>query len=238
MKFPRSSIPKGVAEYTTQAYEEVPVRLGKIVGVQVHYRHTECVLDGKIVGVRWYGRDNVLLGERPLKNGQLHGRVVEWYENGNLNSIEPYLEGKPHGVAKQYSYDGKLIGTYRMVHGTGLDVWRGGDEDGNIYITEIHPMVDGELHGYQWWFKHDQILNEENPYRKGLLHGIQRHWNLQDRLRRGYPKYWINGEQVTKRQYLRAARTDKTLPPFDPADNQPTRRFPAKIRRLLNAIPK
>jgi hypothetical protein len=38
---------------------------------------------------------------------------------------------------------------------------------------------------------------------------------------------------VTKRQYLQAAKSDKTLPRFRVKDNSPRRQFPPMIQKIL-----
>ena len=76
---------------------------------------------------------------------------------------------------------------------------------------------------------------EEKHWFNGQWHGIEREWNFKNKLSRGYPKYWVRGDAVTKRQYIAAARKDVTLPLFRPKDNSPKREFPPEIRRLLKA---
>ena len=143
-----------------------------------------------------------------------------------------------HGIAKQYDGRGRIVGTYKMNHGTGYDIWRDQLQAWPIYVSEIHPMRDGLPHGFEWWLNQDQrSVCEEKHWFDGQWHGIEREWNFRNKLRRGYPKYWIRGEAVTKQQYLAAARKDATLPPFRLKDNSPKREFPPEIRRLLK-VPK
>jgi hypothetical protein len=73
---------------------------------------------------------------------------------GELLSAEPYFNGLPHGIAKQFD-NGKLIGTYTMKHGTGLDLWRGVAEDGTIRLHEARYKKDGRWHGFEWWLNHE-----------------------------------------------------------------------------------
>jgi hypothetical protein len=220
MKRPRSDIPQGIVERLTREY----------------YQLTECVLDGRVVGQRAYTRDGRLVIETPLKDGKKHGREYVWEEDGALVSMEPYVDGKIHGVAKQYGRNGKIIGTYRLVHGTGFDIWRQEREDGSIYISEIHSLENGLPHGYEWWLNEDQqsVWYERHWY-AGQYHGVEREWNSAGKLRSSYPKYWIRGEPVIKRHYVKAAHHDDTLPPFRESDNRPQRGFPPKLQRLLHA---
>jgi hypothetical protein len=229
----KSDIPTGAKENIIQQYEDKRIEQGGVVNLETR----ECTIDGKVVGWRSYDSEGRLVTETALKDGKKHGRQIFWNEDGTIDFVEPFFEGKVHGTAKQYQ-EGKLIGTYKMVHGTGYDVWRGDRGDGVVLVSEIHPMRDGLPHGFEWWLNEDQqSVYEEKHWFNGKFHGIEREWNFKNKLRRGYPKYWVRGGAVTKRQYVAAARKDATLPPFRLKDNSPKREFPPEIRRLLN-VPK
>jgi hypothetical protein len=58
-------------------------------------------------------------------------------------------------------------------------------------------------------------------------------WNESGKLKRGFPKYWIQGQAVRKHVYMKAAEKDKTLPGYRDKDNQPQRKFPIEIDQLL-----
>ena len=226
MKRFKSDIPPNVIEQTTREFRRE--------GGAIWHRLTNCLLNGEVVGQRSYSEDGQLVIETPLKNGLKHGRVFDWDDDGTLNLIEPYVKGKIHGTAKQYGRSGKVIGTYTIRHGTGYDVWRVEEEDGSIHISEIHSLKDGWPHGYEWWLTDKpRIVYEERHWHEGQFHGIEREWNLANKLRRGFPRYWIKNERVDKRTYVRAAETDPSLPPFRLKDNSPRRRFPPAIEQLF-----
>jgi hypothetical protein len=225
MRRPKSDIPDGATERVIQKYNR---NMGLI-----RLERRECTFNGELVGYRCYDDKGRLQIETPLEAGKKHGREIHWNDDGTLNFIEPYSHGKMHGAAKQYE-NGRVIGTYKMVHGTGYDVWRNQIADGPVYVSEIHSMRDGMSHGFEWWLNDDQkSVHEEKHWYEGTYHGIEREWHWSGKLRRGYPKYWIGGEAVTKRQYVRAARKDPTLPPFHVKENSPRRKFPLEIKRLL-----
>jgi hypothetical protein len=229
MRRPKSDIPACAEERIIRQYEDKRTEHGGVVNLETR----EYTIAGKVVGWRSYDSEGRLVTETPLKDGKKHGRQIFWNEDGTIDFIEPFFEGKVHGTAKQYQ-EGKLIGTYTMVHGTGYDVWRGHRGDGVIVVSEIHPMRDGLPHGFEWWLNQDQrSVYEEKHWFNGKWHGIEREWNSENKLRRGYPKYWIRGEAVTKRRYIAAGRKDATLPPFRRKDHSPKREFPPEIRRLL-----
>jgi antitoxin component YwqK of YwqJK toxin-antitoxin module len=203
-------------------------------GQLIYFRVTECILNGEVVGRRAYDGQGTLRHETPLKNGKKHGREYVWGDQGILESVEPYVDGQLHGLAKQYNRRGKIIGTYRFVHGDGYDIWRHEREDGSIGVSEVFSVKDTALHGYEWWLRDDQrSVSHERHWQKGQVHGIERMWNHKGNLKRGYPKYWIQGQAVSKRGYLKAAAQDKTLPQYREKDNRPQRRFPDDIEKLL-----
>lgn len=198
----------------------------------------EYFVRGKLVGTRHWDEGKLEL-EIPLRDGLRHGVEYTWFFGDWLSSAEPFFEGKPHGVAKQWSATGELLGTYQMVHGTGIDLWRnniGGRSDAPAYLSEVWYKRDGDLHGFNWWINESQkSVSVERHYFQGQAHGIVREWNLQGRLRRGFPQYFVRGEQVDKRRYLRASAQDPTLPQFQARDNRPQRTFPAEIQPHLLA---
>lgn len=226
MRIFKSDIPPNVVEQITQEFRRD--------GSAIYHRLTACVLNGEVVGQRAYGEEGQLVTETPLRNGDKHGREYQWADDGKLSLIEPYVNGKMHGTAKQYGRNGSVIGTYSLRHGTGYDIWRDEDEDGAINISEIHTLKDGLPHGYEWRLMKSHILRHEVHWHEGQYHGIEREWNAANKLRRGFPRYWIKDDRVTKRKYFRAAKKDSTLPPFRLKDNSPRRRFPFAIEQLFS----
>lgn len=227
MKRFKSDIPLNVVEQVTREFRRD--------GLAIFYRLTDCLLKGTVVGQRAYAEDGQLVVETPLKNGKKHGREYQWDDDGKLNLIEPYVKGKIHGTAKQYGRHGSVIGTYRLRHGTGYDIWRQESGNGAITISEIHTLRDGLPHGYEWWLTNkSHIVWHERHWNEGEYHGIERCWNAANKLSRGFPQYWIKGQRVNKRQYLRAAQEDPSLPPFRLKDNTARRRFPDAIEQLLS----
>jgi antitoxin component YwqK of YwqJK toxin-antitoxin module len=83
----------------------------------------EYVLEGEVVGRRFWDADGSLSMETPLKHGVKDGVEYIFRNNGQLVLAEPYTEGRVHGLAHQWAHDGRLIGTYTLVHGTGIDLW-------------------------------------------------------------------------------------------------------------------
>jgi len=229
MKHYRSSIPNAAQERRFPAHQPA----GNLQTV-------EYVLDGEVVGIRRFIQDGTMGSETPLKDGLVHGTMYYFDDipDGVLKVTfaEPYRNGLAHGTAKQWSEDGKLIGTYTMKHGTGVDLWRHKSFlPGSAYIVhEARHIKDGKWHGFEWWLEEDQkSVHQEAHFWENLQHGIRREWNSNGRLRRGYPQYWVNNERVSKRQYLSDCTKDPNLPPFREADNLPKRKFPPEVRAAI-----
>ncbi len=117
-----------------------------------------------------------------------------------------------------------------MKQGTGIDLWWQ-DHSGFAYLSEARYVKDGKWRGFEWWLNDDRkSVMSESHFWNDRMRGIQRSWNrATGGLRRGYPKYWIHNQRVTKRQYVRACAKDPTLPPFREKDSHPPRRFPSEV---------
>ena len=118
----------------------------------------------------------------PLRNGRRHGVVRVWHKNGELANEEPYRNGLLHGVCRQWSEEGRLLGKYRMVHGTGIQ--RAWHENGKLQME--FSTVRGDFSGrYRMWL-HDGALMSEDTY--------------------------LHGKTVTAEEYRAVRAKDKSLP--------------------------
>ncbi len=153
-----------------------------------------------------------------LRRGKRHGPSVEWWPNGRVAFVEPFVDGLVHGVARHFDDQGKLLLRTRYVKGTGVDLWC---DLSNRSLAEETRLRGGTLHGVRrWWNGDGRTVWLEEPYRDGKLHGIVREWH--GKLRR---RFFVDGEQVDKRTYLR----DASLPPYRADDDRPERPLPAEI---------
>jgi hypothetical protein len=228
MKNYRSSIP-------TTAQE----RIASIHESNGRKKSVEYLLDGEVVGYRWFDQDGVMGTETPIRNDMIHGNHYYFDDSDGrlrVTFAQPYRKGLAHGAVKQWSaYNGKLIGTYTMSRGCGWDLWRCETYSGrSIYLSEARQLRAGKWHGFEWWFDEDKMtIHQEAHFWEDLQHGIRRMWNHEGKLKRGYPQYWVNNERVSKRQYLSACTRDPNLPSFREIDNSPKRKFPLEVRAAI-----
>lgn len=185
-------------------------------------------LDDQRIGYRSWTAEGRIDMEYGINDGKQHGSFRTWYENGQLCEVSFYEQGKEHGIARQYDETGRLLGSYTMEHGTGIDLWFIAPG----VITEERHYQDGVRHGYErWWTGDNQTISQESHFWHGLEHGIFREWNEAGRLRRGYPRYFVAGQRVSKQHYDRARRTDPSLPPLIASENAPRRQLPEVLRK-------
>ena len=118
----------------------------------------------------------------PLRNGRGHGVVRVWHKNGVLANEERYLNGFLHGVCRQWSEAGRLLGEYRMAHGTGVQrTWH---ENGRLQLE--FSTVRGDFSGrYRLWLHDGALMSEEIN---------------------------LHGRPVTAEEYRAARAKDKSLP--------------------------
>lgn len=103
-------------------------------------------------------RNGQLREEVPLRNGHRHGLCRTWHKNGVLASQEPYQAGLPHGICRQWNEAGRLLGKYKMVHGTGIQ--REWHQNGQIQM-EV-STVRGEFSGFsRIWIWDGTLLSEQ-----------------------------------------------------------------------------
>jgi antitoxin component YwqK of YwqJK toxin-antitoxin module len=219
----KSSIPAAATERIVERYPNGARK-------KAEYR-----LARKLVGMRWFFESGDPEWEFGMKDGKKHGIEYHWFDPGILSSVEPFVDGMMHGTTRQWDQWGRLIGTYRMVRGTGIDLWRMWREDRTPYLSEVMYYKNSRFHGFEWRIEEDQRrVWYERHWRQDVgLHGIEREWNNKGGLSRGYPRYFVGGEKVSKRQYVKAAMSDPTLPPFRLKDNKPARTFPPEIAKHL-----
>lgn len=222
-----SSIPQSAVERVIERY------------ARGQKKTAEYLLRGKVVGRRWFYESGQVQWEYGLKSGLKDGLELEWYESGQLSFAEPWRKGRIHGAAQQWDERGRLVGTYTIKNGTGWDLWRQPRMRGGLwYLAEAIYYLDGTPHGCQWFIDENQrTIHAERQLCRGNRHGMERWWTKSSRRPdRGYPKFFVHGEQVAKRQYLKACRTDPTLPPFREEDNKALRQFPPPVARALRPL--
>lgn len=151
---------------------------------------------------RIFHRNGQLREVVPLRGGRRHGVVRVWHKNGVLANEEPYQNGLLHGVCRQWSETGRLLGKYRMVHGTGVQrTWH---ENGKLQLE--FSTVSGDFSGrYRLWLHDGRLLSED---------------------------VYLHGKPVPAEEYRAARSKDKLLPKLIGKTGKPLPQTVASEKRI------
>lgn len=181
-------------------------------------RHASCVsgeflYEAGRTQVTW-SPDGAVLWECPFdRRGQRHGLEVSRFENGAAEWQVPWVRGAMNGLARQFDEDGRALYRCRFDAGTGVDLWVQGNE-----LVEFREIANNGRHGLERW-GHPRLPYEESHFLRGLRAGVFRRW-VGSALEPGYPKFFADDEEVSKKDYLRLRRRRPELPAFLPAQDR------------------
>ncbi len=127
-------------------------------------------------------RPGIVVLEERFVGDRLHGPRREWHRNGQLAEEEIYRHGLLHGLCRQWNSDGKLLGSFQMVNGPGVQ--KSWHDNGRLNLE--FSTVAGEFCGRGRTWLRDGTLIAENVT--------------------------LFNRAVTPARYRRAAATDPRLP--------------------------
>jgi len=131
---------------------------------------------------RTYYRPGILMLEEHFAGGQPHGFWRRWHRNGQLAEERIYRHGLVHGLCRQWNDAGKLLGSFQMVNGTGVQ--KSWHDNGRLHME--FSMVEGQFCGHgRTWLRDGTLVVED---------------------------FSLFNRKVTPAQYRRAAVTDARLP--------------------------
>lgn len=185
---------------------------------------TDYYVSNELIGKRFFEDDGKLFWEYGLKNGKYHGNYYYFHDNGELFYQSNYTDGKQSGLAVQWTTTGQLVGISYFENGTGIDFWCIVDMLNRWELGEEKHYKDGLMHGLERWWNADGTVWREGYYQKGLATGVFREWD-EEGLKVGFPKFFIDGQEVDKQAYLTIQQNHKAsyLPAFKEIDNLPQR---------------
>jgi hypothetical protein len=167
--------------------------------------------------------DGAVLSESPFDEaGRRHGLELSRFENGNVEWQVPWVRGNMHGVAKQFDEEGHVLYRSRFTRGQGVDLWVLGDE-----VVELREISSNERHGIERW-GHPRLPYEEASFQQGRRAGIFRRW-IGGSLVAGYPKFFIDDNEVSRSAYARARARRGDLPLYRPCEDE-------RLRPILPAL--
>ena len=133
---------------------------------------------------RFYYRSGQIHTEIREVDGQFHNFYRTWHRNGQLVEELRYRHGLLHGVSREWDENGRSLGSFTMVHGTGIQhYWH---DNGQLQM-EISSL-NGKFHGRcRTWLRNGTLIREN---------------------------YLINNQDVTRAAYLKAAKKNPDWPQY------------------------
>lgn len=172
--------------------------------------------------------DGRLLHEMPLdEKGERHGVEAQHDESGRVVWCAQWMHGAMHGPMMQFDERGRPILLTHFVRGKGTDLWA---ECGKV--TEMREMADGKLHGLTRWGDPRRPIEEEYFF-AGRRHGIFRRWQPTGELRKGFPRFYIKDNRVSRQVYQAAQAKDPSLPEYRLEDDLNLRVMPSVVAMAL-----
>lgn len=157
---------------------------------------------------RTFHPNGQLSTEVTIKNGLPNGVTRNWHPNGVLALEAPVKDGVVEGTARQWNDSGQLLGTYEILNGSG--VMKHWHPNGRLSgeITFVNGQFDGRI---RTWDETGELIGEE---------------------------FQIANKKVSKKKYIKACKSNPTLPRYDENDLNPKLKLPStKYQRSKIAVP-
>jgi antitoxin component YwqK of YwqJK toxin-antitoxin module len=134
--------------------------------------------DGRMVGVwLWFHPSGAKSAEHAYVDGQLHGIVRRFAENGQELEQGEYRAGRAWGLFVDHDESGKERSRAQLVRGTGLLV------RASVSRRTESEYVDGLLHGKHRELDARGVVIGESQWSGGEMHGVETRWDEAGRKR-------------------------------------------------------
>jgi hypothetical protein len=151
-------------------------------------------------------------------DGAWHGPFASLHPGGKQRDVGQYDEGVPDGTWTSYGPDGKVLGSYEIVDGTGVvQRWH----DNGQLAAEI-PYRNGRREGVSRHWHENGQKSSESPMHDDRLHGVARRWSAagiklgeapyEHGRQHGTARLWDESGTLTREtEYFHGTRTRETV---------------------------
>jgi hypothetical protein len=186
------------------------------------------LLGSRRLGRLIWSRDGALMHEQPLDaQGRAHGIEIEYDDSGAVVWCATWVHGSMDGPVVQLDERGVPVLVTGFEGGRGTDLWMSCGQ-----ISEVRELLDGAPHGLLRWGDPTRP-SEEGYFVRGQRHGIFREWESDGRLRKGFPRYYLDDARVSRRVYEAARVEDPSLRPYVAREDVNRRAMPEAVREAL-----
>ena len=148
---------------------------------------------GKIVS---YYENGQLKSSTGLKNGELDGLCENYYENGQLESSSTYKDGKLDGLMELFKINGKLNLLINFKEGKEDGEYKSYYENGQLQQSVRYK--NGEYHGLKVGYYENGQLSSLESYKNGEQDGL-------------FESYYENGQLESSGNYEKGGKLKFSL---------------------------
>jgi antitoxin component YwqK of YwqJK toxin-antitoxin module len=116
-----------------------------------------------------YYDDGTIKGEYTLINGEMHGQVKMYHENGELQVVGNYNKGVKHGNFKIYSYEGVIQSDMNILNGELNGIFKNYYDNGKV--KKSGSYLKGKAHGKFTEYDEEGIITKEYAMANDLKNG-------------------------------------------------------------------
>ena len=110
-------------------------------------------------------------------NGQKHGPVKSYYENGQIKRDDNFIDGKGHGSFKSYYENGQIEKDYNCTNGKKHGPFKSHHENGNLK-NQLHYKNGNENGQFHSFYDNKAKYREGNFDKNGLVKEYFKNGNL------------------------------------------------------------
>ena len=104
-----------------------------------------------------------------IKNGQKHGSIKFYYENGQIRRDDTFINGKGHGLMKSYYENGQIKKIYNCIKGKKHGTLKEYHQNGLIKLQCDYK--NGKLNGEYMSYHENGELEFQTKYNNGIQSG-------------------------------------------------------------------
>lgn len=145
-----------------------------------------------------------------FKDGYMHGKAIQWDNQGNKISEANYAKGKKEGKETVYHPNGKkqveVIYANDQPHGMVTEYYDTGEK------MSMGGLVNGTENGRHTWLYRSGKKDQELTYSMGRVNGQVKNWyenghikmvaNFRDNEKEGTTTYWYENENMMSKQHF------------------------------------
>lgn len=159
-------------------------------------------LGGQLVARRSFYLNGNIAELVMYKDGKQHGPHTGWYENGAKHFQMYFNRGRQSNISQSWHDNGKIKSEVFFKNGYRHGILKQWNRKGRLLGSCLFDMGTGTA---RQWYENGN-LKRRTGFKNGKLHGIAKQWDKDGRALPNTTKFYLNGKQVDKNEYLKAKK--------------------------------